>query len=122
MHTHQNLDNLIFAVRQNVPHEPSWCINFSRKDRLSNTSLGTFQIDYRAKEGMRAALGRGRFQVRHDVDNSTLALKGIMIGRITTTVLIAVPAPSEEASESIEDYQVMLAQVHRLLYAIQAGS
>jgi hypothetical protein len=60
--------------------------------------------------------------VRHDVDNSMLALKGIMIGRITTTVFIAVPAPSKEASESTEDYQVMLAQVHRLQYAIEAGS
>jgi hypothetical protein len=52
MHTRQNLDNLIFAVRQNVPCEPSWCIDFSRKDRLSNTSLGAFQMDYRAKHGV----------------------------------------------------------------------
>ncbi|KAF2827843.1 hypothetical protein CC86DRAFT_369069 [Ophiobolus disseminans] len=90
----QNLDYLISAAKQGLPREPSWCVDFSRKKQLTYIESSWFQRRYGTNEGG-AATGRETCQLLHDIDQSTLTLKGTIVGTVKLITLFAPPTTSK---------------------------
>jgi hypothetical protein len=111
LESRQDLDFAILALNQALPNQPSWCVDFSRKDKLEDMSAQQLFRRYGTIDAG-AATSQGPLELKHNIEHGTLTLKGTCVGKITSTQTLAVRTDSR--SDKVEQVSLLLDQMRPL--------
>tara|TARA_R110002003_G_scaffold244_4_gene17448 strand:+ start:49268 stop:50296 length:1029 start_codon:yes stop_codon:yes gene_type:complete len=116
LESRQDLDFAIFALNQALPYRPSWCVDFSRKDKLEN--MGAQQLFRRyGTIDLGAATGQGPLELKHNVEHGTLTLKGTCVGKFSSKQTLAIRTDSR--SDKVEQVSLLLDQIRPLTHWVR---